>query len=183
MQDRSLHPNTKVLMDAWQRMQSNPQHHAEEGPHTDDHADLIDSLFVLQRADEGLWTFNTAGQTIKSLVGRELVDHNFLQLWTGPDRAMVEAFVEAIRSDGAPGIMRGRGETMTGQRVEIEITLAPLANRSVTPSKRRVLGLYQTLGGEPFLKGRPIWRHRVTMLAPPVSGMESPHLKLVANNS
>ena len=35
----------------------------------------------------------------------------------------------------------------------------PLARSSVETSKARFLGLYQTLGGTPMLKGRPIWRH------------------------
>ena len=94
-------------------------------------------------------------------------------------------FMEAVRFDGAPGIIRGRGETLTGQRVEVEITLMPLVRpgsgaHNDTP---RLLGLYQTLGGEPMLKGRPIWRHRISMLVPPDTRSEGPQLRLVTANA
>lgn len=183
MIDRSLHPNTKVLMDAWRRMKADPKHHAASGPRANEHAGLIDSLFVLHQEEDASWTFRTAGEAITTLIGRDLTEHNFLHLWTGPDRAMISAFLEAVRMDGAPGLLRGRGETLTGQRVEIEITLAPLQETSDNGAPRRLLGLYQTLGGEPLLNGRPVWRHRVSMLAPPDTRTEGPQLRLVASNS
>ena len=47
----------------------------------------------------------------------------------------------------------------------------------------RLLGLYQVIGTEAALKGRPIWRHRLTALHPPVARDGQPYLKLVANNN
>ena len=46
----------------------------------------------------------------------------------------------------------------------------------------RVLGLYQTLGGDHRLKGRPVWRHRVTAIFPPDVRESEPRVKLVASN-
>ena len=117
--------------------------------------------------------------------GAGWAEHDFLQLWSGPDREMMAHFMEAVRFDGAPGIIRGRGETLTGQRVEVEITLMPLVRPGTgahgdTP---RLLGLYQTLGGEPMLKGRPIWRHRISMLVPPDTHSAGPQLRLVTSNA
>ena len=80
-------------------------------------------------------------------------------------------------------MIRGSGETLTGQRVEVEITLMPLAQSSVDGNVTRFLGLYQTLGGLPMLKGRPIWRHRLAMLVPPDTRRSEPALKLVASNA
>jgi hypothetical protein len=42
---------------------------------------------------------------------------------------MMSAFLDAVQLTAAPGVIRGRGETMTGQRVELELTIMPLANR------------------------------------------------------
>ena len=96
---------------------------------------------------------------------------------------MMSAFLDAVQLDSAPGVIRGRGETMTGQRVELELTLMPLAKQSEQTDNQRLLGLYQTLGGEAFLKGRPVWRHRISMLVPPDTRLAEPRLKLVASNA
>lgn len=180
MIDRSIHPNTRVLIDAWRRMNADPVHHAESGPQTHDHPSLIGKLFVLQWTKDGAWTFGLTGEHIVSLLGRPVENSDFLQIWTGPDRAMMEGFLEAVRLDGHPGIVRGRGETLTGQRVEIELTLAPLMRVSERIQLPRLLGLYQTLGGESMLAGRPVWRHRISMLVPPDVKTEGPALKLVS---
>lgn len=183
MNDRTIHPNTRILLDAWKRMSAAPDTHADTGPQAKDHPELITNLFVIQAMEEGTWVFRTAGDGLTRLLGRDLTNHNFLSLWSGPDKYMMAGFLDAVRADGSPGVIRGRGETLTGQRAEIEITVIPLARSSVETSKARFLGLYQTLGGTPMLKGRPIWRHRISMLVPPDSRPPSPALKLVASNA
>ena len=90
------------------------------------------------------------------------------------------AQLDAVRFGSAPGIVRGRGETLTGQKVELEISFAPL--RSKDSGAERILGLYQMLGGEGLLAGRPIWRHSISAIYPPDSSREEPHLRLVASN-
>ena len=182
MNDRSIHPNTRVLLDAWRRMNANNASAAFESPRVEDHPGLIDRLFVLENKRDGAWLFRTAGGSLTGLLGRPLVDHDFLNLWSGPDKSMMSAFLDAVQLDGAPGVIRGRGETMTGQRVELELTLMPLVKQSEGRDSFRLLGLYQTLGGEPMLKGRPVWRHRVSMLVPPDTRMSEPRVKLVASN-
>jgi hypothetical protein len=182
MNDRSIHPNTKVLLDAWRRMNAKAADGDAESPRVNDHPGLIDRLFVLENKRDGAWHFRTAGDSLTALLGRPLVDHDFLNLWTGPDKHMMSAFLESVELDGAPGVARCRGETLTGQRVEIELTVMPLAKQSESPDSNRLLGLYQTLGGEPLLKGRPVWRHRVSMLVPPDTRAVEPQLKLVASN-
>ena len=183
MNDRSIHPNTKVLLDAWRRMNANPAYGATETPRVNDHPELIDRLFVIEHKRDGAWLFRTAGGSLTDLLGRQLTNHDYLNLWTGPDRPMMSAFLEAVQLDGAPGVIRGRGETMTGQRVELEVTLMPLVKQSERGDNFRLLGLYQTLGGEPLLKGRPVWRHRISMLVPPDTRTEAPQLRLVASNA
>ncbi len=182
MIDRSIHPNTRVLLDAWQRMSANPTEHAAYGPRAHDHPALLGSLFVLQCEQPDTWTFRTVGDTLTTLLGRDVTDHSFLNLWTGPDRGMTESFIQSVQADGTPGLIRGRGETLTGQRVEVEISLAPLANTEQPDAPPRLLGLYQTLGGEPLLQGRPIWRHRISTLTPPGGQMDAPKLTLVVSN-
>ena len=181
MLERSIHPNSRILLDAWRRMSADPEGHGATGPKTTDHPDLMGRLFVIQATDEGGWVFRSAGESLNALLGKTLADQSFLDLWTGPDRAMIEGFLSAVRLNGAPGMIRGRGETLTGQRVELELSLAPLSGLGAQTTPPRLLGLYQTLGGENMLKGRPVWRHRVSAILPPDTRVASPQLKLVAN--
>lgn len=181
MIDRSIHPNTRILLDAWRRMQADPQSHGLTGPDVSDHENLIDRIFVVEQRDDQSWLVRTSGAMLNALVGRNLVNNNYLDLWTGPDRAMMAAFLEAIRFDGAPGVVRGRGETLTGERVELEITLMPLTAEAGRSPRLRMLGLYQTLGGEAMLSGQPVFRHRISMLVPPDTRRLGPQLRLVGN--
>lgn len=182
MTDRSIHPNTRVLLDAWRRMQANPNTHMLEGPDVRDHAALVDRIFVVEQREDRSWLVRTSGPALNALVGRNLVNRNWLDLWTGPDRTMMSAFLDAIRFDGAPGVVRGRGETLNGERVELEISLMPLSSDAGRSPRLRMLGLYQTLGDEAALAGRPVFRHRISMLVPPDTRRARPQLRLVANN-
>jgi hypothetical protein len=182
MIDRSIHPNTRVVLDAWRRMQANPQSHALMGPDASDHENLIDRIFVIEQREDQSWLVRTAGTTLNSLVGRNLVNNNYLDLWTGPDRAMMAAFLESIRFDGAPGVVRGRGETLNGDKVDLEITLMPLSAEAGRSPRLRILGLYQTLEADPMLPARPVFRHRIAMLVPPDTRRNGAQLRLVVNS-
>tara|TARA_B100000678_G_scaffold291623_1_gene309950 strand:+ start:8234 stop:8884 length:651 start_codon:yes stop_codon:yes gene_type:complete len=179
MMDRAVHPHTRAILNAWRRLSS------DEGapgidPRVEDFPNLLGSLFVLKRTEDGIWLFANAGKDLNIHMGRELVDHDFLSLWRGRDLSLVSAQLDAVRFGSAPGILRGRGETLTGQKVELEIALAPL--RSKSSGSDRILGLYQMLGGEGLLCGRPIWRHGISAIYPPDTRVEERHLRLVASN-
>ncbi len=181
MIDRSIHPNTRILLDAWRRMQADPQAHGMSGPDVSDHAGLVDRIFVIELREDHSWLVRTSGGILNALVGRNLVNHNYLDLWTGPDRAMMGAFLEAIRFDGAPGVVRGRGETLNGERVELEISLMPLSQETGRSPRQRMLGLYQTLEHEPVVTTKQVFRHRISMLVPPDTRRCGAQLRLVAN--
>lgn len=182
MKRKPQHPNTQTLISAWERMNASPSLD-DNSPSTTDHPDLIDGLFVIERSDDGVWAFRNAGTTVSGLLGRELAEHNFLDFWTGHDRAMLTSFLSAVFQARLPGIAHARGETLTGQRMDIEMTLAPLTQNMSSPTPMRLLGLYQTLGAAGILQGRPVWRHRLTAIFPPDVASEPAGLKLVANNA
>ena len=181
MLDRTLHPNSQTLLSAWQRMNVAADEFVA-GPKTREHPDLIERLFVIQEEGEHQWLFRTAGQQLQSSLGRELADHDFLSVWTGYDRQMIELLLKSVMQEALPGIVRARGESLTGERVDVEMILAPLAKPPHLETGPRILGLYQSLGGESFLRGRPVWRHRVTAIFPPDARKNEPRLKLVASN-
>ena len=175
------HPNTKTLLSAWERMNEAPE--VTGGvERASDHPDLLECLFVIERSDEGRWLFRNAGDQLSTLLGRDLGQHDCLDFWTGHDRVMVSSLIDSVRESRKPGILHATGETLTGTSVNIELTLAPLPPPSVKTNHARLLGLYQVLQPRPILKGRPVWRHRVTAVYPPKPDRQPAQLRLVANN-
>lgn len=181
MMKRSLHPNTTTMLDAWRRLSSTGDAVLPGGDVTAP-ADLVERLFVLQLTNDGAWAFRNASDSLSALHGRDLVDRDFLDFWLGQDRSMVGGLLESVVRERAPGLVSGRGETLTGRRLDFEISLAPLARIDSQGTPSRLLGLYQTLGGEPMLQGRPIWRHVITSLHPAERPTIGPGLKIVVSN-
>lgn len=175
-----LHPNTRAMLQAWQKLSARTGTDDMADPMVADHRGMIGLLFVLQREDETSWTFRSAGAEMGAMIGRELVGQDFSSLWSGADRILATGLLAAVEDAQRPGIIRGRGETLTGKRLELEIPLAPLEAGS---GGLRVLGLYQGLGAQGILGGRPIWRHKVSLVSAPSTPVEPPRLRLVADNS
>lgn len=181
MLETTLHPNSQTLLSAWQRMHAT-SNDGIAGPQTRDHPDLISRLFVIQNAGGDDWAFRTAGPQLEAALGRQLADYNFLGFWTGHDRDMLGFLLRAAIQEHKPAIVRASAENLTGQRVDVELILAPLAQPAQLEGGARMLGLYQMLGDEYRLKGRPVWRHRLTAMFPPDNRAYEPRVKLVANN-
>ena len=177
----NYHPNTKTLLSAWQRMSETTETIAS-GEKASDHPDLLECLFVIQKSDEGRWLFRNAGNQLGKLLGRDLGEHDCLDFWTGHDRAMVRSLIDSVRESRMPGILHATGETLTGTQVNIELTFAPLPSPRATTTQTRLLGLYQIIEPQPILKGRPVWRHRVTAIYPPRLERQPAQLRLVASN-
>lgn len=175
------HPNTLTLLSAWERMTetSAPLPGVEKAS---DHPELLECLFVIEFSDEGRWLFRNAGPQLGKLLGRDLAEHDCLDFWTGHDRTMVESLIASVRESRRPGIIQATGETLTGTQVNVELTLAPLPISPTGSGFQRLLGLYQVLEPQSVLKGRPVWRHRVTGMFPPSIERPQPQLRLVASN-
>ncbi|MEM9738717.1 MAG: PAS domain-containing protein [Pseudomonadota bacterium] len=142
---------------------------------------LIGNIFVLREAADECWLFRTAGQALQEYFGKNVCDEDFLDLWMGSDRSLARSVTQAVISGLSPGVIRARGETLTGRILQVEIALAPLPQRE--GSARRLLGHYQPLGGEKLLESRPIWRHAITEIHAPQRPAPSkrPHLHLVSS--
>lgn len=181
MKSTPYHPNTETLLSAWERMTNTQE--AEPGrERASDHPDLLECLFVIERSEECGWLFRNAGNRLGKLLGRELSAHDCLDFWTGHDRTMVKTLLESVRESRKPGILQATGETLTGTHVNIELTLAPLPTLRPDKPHSRLLGLYQVIEPASVLKGRPVWRHRVTGVFPPKIDRQVPGIRLVANN-
>lgn len=179
MLDRTAHPNTRIMLEAWRRMDTAPGVLVAADGHGDEPSALVDNIFVLRDAGANNWMFRTAGASLSRYFGKQLCEESFLDLWLGPDRGMVQSVITSVLADNGPGLIRARGETLIGRQLQVEIALAPLpANAG---SVRRVLGHYQPLGGEAMMGERPIWRHSVTEVRTPPKPTRRSHLTLVSS--
>lgn len=176
IEDLKAHPNTQAVLDAWQRLSEGQL--GEDGPTTDDYPGLIGRLFVLNQIGDGDYSFQRVGHSLERLFGRILAEHNFLSIWGESDRRLVSAAIAAAAADRGPTLIRARGETLNGRRVDLEFFLGPLfARRGASP---RFLGLCQTMSSEDFLGGRPLRRLQAVAIFPPAP-QHSPAIRVVSS--
>ena len=175
-----LHANTKAMLLAWQRMIKNGNLDYA-GPSADDYPGLLGGLFVIEQVRADIVPFRITGDALPDLLARDLVGTNFLDLWTGSDRRLASALLASIVQDKRPGVIRLSGATDQHRQLDIEISIAPLEQK--TKGANRFLCLYQTLGGEAMLRGQPITSHKIKSLYPPEVESKpvrkKPHLRLV----
>ena len=165
----NIHPNTRVLLDAWKRLSDGSPAH--EAPATNDDPSLVSSLFVLNHVGARDFAFHRAGASVERLFGRQLIDHNFLSLWSDADRNLVGAGLAVAAEDCGATLIHARGETLAGKRIDLEFSLAPLI-REDSPSVR-FLGLCQAMTPEEVLNGRPISRLQAVAVYPPAPDREA----------
>ncbi|MEZ5939057.1 MAG: PAS domain-containing protein [Hyphomonadaceae bacterium] len=171
---QQAHANTRVILDAWSRLADGD---TETGPSVNAVSELTRQLFVLTEADDSDYPFHRAGSAVEALFGRDLLDHNFLTLWTETDRALCAAGMIAAREGDGPVLIHARGETLDGKVVELEFALAPLA---AGPRKiRRYLGICQPLTPVEALGGRPVRRLQALAVIPPARPHAHPMVRLV----
>lgn len=182
MIDRSLHPNSRAMLNAWRRL-AYPDHPGEtQGDALPTPADLLSHLFVLRRAKDGGWVFRNAGPNLSAVTGRVLHDRDFTDLWREGDRSRVSALLASVIHEGEPGVIHGRGQTLDRRTVGLEVSLAPLARPNGDPRPDRMLGLYQILGSPQAIGSQSLWIHAVEAIMPAARLVERQGLRLVVSN-
>ncbi|MEP7209728.1 MAG: PAS domain-containing protein [Alphaproteobacteria bacterium] len=171
------HPYTQAVLDAWRRLADGQL--SEDGPTTEDFPGLVGNLFVLNHVGERDYSFQRVGHNIEKLFGRQLAEHNFLSLWSEPDRTLVSAALASAHADQGPAIVRARGETLDGRRIELELTVAPLPAQ--TANRERFLGLCQSITPDHSLGGRPLRRLQAIAIYPPAPEPRAPTIRLVSS--
>ncbi len=172
----NTHPNTRIVLDAWRRLAAGEINASADN--TNDDPGLVSRLFVISQVSEADYPFQRVGYALERLFGRSLGEHNFLSLWSEPDRRLIQAALAAAAAENGPSIVRARGETLTGRQVEIEVSLAPLAGAA---GSVRYLGLCQTLTPEDVLGGRPLRRLQAVAIYPPATPPAEPTIRIVSS--
>ena len=172
----NAHPNTQAVLDAWKRLSEGQVN--EDGPTTDDYPGLVGRLFVLNHVADRDYSFRRVGYALERLFGRALAEHNFLSIWNEPDRQLVSAALASATVDRGPAMIRARGETLAGKRVDLEFALAPLPGNRMAAV--RFLGVCQTMSPEEALCGRPLRRLQAIAIYPPAPN-QRPAIRLVSS--
>ena len=181
MQDRSLHPNSRILLDAWRRL-STPEWQLALNESMDAPSGLVEHIFVLQNDGQNHWTFRFAGGGLKDLLGRELQHADFMSLWSGQDRDRITFLINTVVLDQEPGIAHGAAHAEGGGKVPVELLLAPFKKPSAEGPAKRLLGLYQVLGTTHKLGGYPIRKHDLRRVSSVSRLVKRPPLRLIVSN-
>jgi len=174
--EETFHPDTRALLSYGRALAG-----IGSAPTGGGAAGLAGRLFVLDRLASDRLHVRTFGADLVHLFGRDLREADLRALFFDPDQALLSAFVMAVEAANEPGVARLMAETSDGRRLGAELLLTPL--RSDAHKADRLLGLFQPLGGEGLLEGRPITRLKLGALHPPFARAPAPSgLKLVVNN-
>jgi len=160
--EETFHPDTRALL-AYGRALAG----AGAAPKKGGADQVLERLFVIERAKDGRMPIRTFGKDLVSLFGRDLKEHDYARFFLGPDLGMVNALLDACAAASEPGIIRVTAETVGGQMLGAETLLTPLKVDHALGN--RFLGLFQPLGGEVFLNGAPIHMLRLGSLHPPAA--------------
>ncbi len=162
MGEETFHPDTRALL-AYGRALAG----AAAAPKKGGADQVLERLFVIERTKDGRLPIRTFGQDLIKVFGRDMREHDFARFFLAPDLALVNALIDSCAAAGEPAIARVTAETACGKKLGAEILLTPLkvdANLG-----NRYLGLFQALGGEPFLSGRTVQYLRLGSLHPPAA--------------
>lgn len=162
--EETFHPDTRALL-AYGRALAGAD--AAAPPRKGGADQVLERLFVVERTRDARLPVRTFGAELVKLFGRDLRDHDFARLFLEPDLRLLNALIDACAAAAEPGIARVTAETSTGKLLGAELLLTPLKVDAILGS--RFLGLFQSLGGEPFLDARPIQLLRMGSLHPPAA--------------
>lgn len=174
MGEETFHPDTRALL-AYGRALAG----AGVAPKKGRADQVLERLFVIERTAQGRWPLRTFGGELVTLFGRDMKEQDFAALWLEPDLKMLNALMDAAAAANEPAIARIVGDAAGGRQLGAEMLLTPL--RVEPRFGDRFLGLFQTLGGEAFVEGRPLLRLRLGSLHPPLAKAPA-NVRLVVSN-
>jgi hypothetical protein len=158
--EETFHPDTRALL-AYGRALAG----AGTSPKKGGADQVLERLMVIERMRDGRWPVRTFGADLIKSFGRDLKEHDFGRFFLEPDLKLLTALIDSSVAAGEPAIVRVTAETADGKKLGAEILLTPLKVEQMFGE--RFLCLFQPLGGEGFLGGRPIVRLKLGSLHPP----------------
>jgi hypothetical protein len=175
MGEETFHPDTRALL-AYGRALAG----ASDPPKKGRADQVLERLFVIERKADGRWPVRTWGAELVQVFGRDLKENDFARLWLEPDLKLMAALIDSSSAANEPAIARVSAETTCGRQLGAEILFTPLRVEPMFGD--RFLCMFQALGGENFLDGKPVTRLRLGSLHPPAAKAPKAGVRLVVVN-
>jgi len=137
------HLNTELLTDYWRARLPAFGSPPRSSIDPTQFVNLLPQVFILGRLGAGQYAFRLVGGLLADLHDRGLQGADFLSLWQSPDRASLKSAMEGAARRSHPLIVNARGHSLDGERIELEVLLAPVSGQG--GGVDRFLGLYQPL--------------------------------------
>jgi len=174
-----FHPNTQKLIETWRSHRDGQALPARTALSPIDLGPLLPQILMLGHED-GEEVFRLSGGLIADLYGRDLRGSTFNALWSLHQRPLAAEALARARRAAAPVVITVDAEAAGGERIGLELCLAPLTGPDGVAN--RTLGLLQPISMVGRLMGQRveslIWRGAELAAD---AGAE-PRLKLVAMN-
>lgn len=176
-----FHSNTEKLISTWRSHRGGARLPARAALSPIDLGPLLPQVFILGREGDGEEIFRLSGGLIADLHGRDLRGSSFYALWSKLDRPQLAAALARSRSGAAPVVITVDAHSTRGERIGVELCLAPMIGPSGEAD--RILGLYQPISTVARLLGAPITGFSVRSVALAADATPGPRLRLVVDNT
>ncbi|GLK75885.1 PAS domain-containing protein [Methylopila jiangsuensis] len=123
---------------------------------------ILSDTFILEMDPRRGFPFRLAGSRVCDLVGHELKDEAFADLWTDPDRRTIVDTAQNVADDAAAAVIGAVGWTDLARRVDLELCILPLRHRGRTHA--RLLGALAPVETPHWLGACPVTRFEMTSL-------------------
>jgi hypothetical protein len=110
--------------------------------------ELLCDIFVLSCEQEAGYPFRVAGTRVCALLGRDVKDQSFIDLFAAASRSEIEEITGAVADEMLPAIAGLTATSPQGRTTHLELLLLPFNNRAHMPiSLTGMLAPFETNNG------------------------------------
>jgi hypothetical protein len=133
------HASSRTVFDYWNQQRGDRlvPDRADIDPAAIRHA--LGDVFMLAVDFVDEYRFRLAGTRVCALFGRELKGESFNALWDGESRSSIQSLLTVAAEEELGAVTGVTGQTETGDVIELELLLLPLAHRG--HARIRTLGV------------------------------------------
>ncbi|MCW5696890.1 MAG: PAS domain-containing protein [Bauldia sp.] len=132
------HPSCRELYRYWDRLRSGLPAPRRTAIEPSDIRTILADTFILEVGERRSYRFRLAGTRLCGILGRELKGSEFLDLWSGEDRAQVAGLLGAVTGEAAAASLGVSAAARSDRHLAMEMVLLPLIQNG--PGYDRILG-------------------------------------------
>ena len=127
------HPSNRAFFAYWDDKRGNAR--APDRSEIDPHAlrELLGDIFMLAYDPSAGYPFRVAGTRVCALLGRDVKNNSFPELFEPESRREIEEIISAVAEETLPAIAGLTATTEGGEQAHLELLLLPFNARAHTP--------------------------------------------------